>query len=316
MWPQTHPYLQLGTFSPYATFLSPKKFVAGTVIALCTALVLTSCSGSADSDDADDNAGRIPQADIDRLENSFAEANDLAVQLDLVTRRLVRQCMEDDGFTVHPESLDPDMDYSIRAMPGSAVPEREYLPDTDQAETDGLGVHEDWLNVTSDDFEDPQAPDPEFMGMGTEYTDSYFHAMHEMDPVDHSELTPEELKDLMEDDSEPQYGGCVAVANNQIYGSDEDVLSDISGSDIGMDGLPPIPGGLDLKPWYVEFETTELLEAHDNWNSCLEERGAPTVNRLVGLDAYVRSFYGEPEDDTRPWTIGDPVNPEYIEPPD
>ena len=282
----------------------PRKFTTTAVISISTALVLSSCSGNGETDsngdDADDH--RIPQEDIDRLNSSLAEANGLALELNQTASRLTRQCMEDEGYMHHPEPLDLESEWMIRALPGTEVPDQEMLPETDVAATEGVGLHEEWIYTMSDDYVNPEiVNDSEWLELGRDHHDEYFDALHEMEFVDMEDLDEEEREELFSDDHQPEFGGCRGWTVQQIYGSDAPDLGEVDIDEVDMDAIPPLPGDINPDPWEVDFDTPELLEAKEDWSSCLEERGTASTTVVSAVNPYVRSFYEDHPDPEVAW---------------
>ena len=281
--------------------------------------MLSSCSGNGETDpdsgDAEDH--RIPQEDIDRLNSSLAEANELADQLDIAGSRITRQCMEDQGFTVHPSAPSTESDRMVQALPGTEVPDQERVPETDVAATEGFGLHEEWEYTMSDEYENTEiATDPEWLGLGRDHHDEYFEALHDRELVDTSEFTEEELQEHFDDDNPPDIGGCQGATIVQIYGSDAPDLADVDLDEVDTRYFPPMPADLNLDPWEIDFHTPELQEAKDDWSSCLEERGESSVSVVTAIGHYVRSFYEDHPDPEVVWIHSDGNEEGFIERPE
>lgn len=286
----------------------PPKIVTATVVSLSAALVLSSCTGSDDSASNSEDDDRIPQEDIDRLATELAEVNDVAAELSIVSQRLTRQCLEDQGHTAHPEPINTDPDQLLLAVPGTEVPEHAVLPEqaiipeTDVAKAEGAGVHGIWQDALAGDYLSSEIPDdPEWLSLSEEERDEYFQALHEQEIVDMAELSEDELIEHLEDDTPREIGGCAGLTNHRIYDSDARDLSDIDPTEVDWDAFPPLPGDLNLDWWDIDYHTPELQESMDEWNSCLDARGATTIADLEHLHSYVRTFYEAHPDFTIVW---------------
>ena len=290
----------------------PRKFTTTAVISLSTALVLTSCSGDGDSD----SGGEVPQEDIDRLSTALAETNELAIELDLITSRISRQCLEDEGFMEHPSPLQPPRGGILQALPGSEVPDQYLLPETEVATTEGAGLHEEWVYAQSEDYENPHmSSNPEWRDAGSEYRDTYLDAKHRVNIEELSNLDEGLRDELLPDGYEPEVGGCRGWANLLVYGSDTTELSDVDPNELEFDGLPPLPEDLNLDPWMIEFHTPKLVETKNEFNSCLEARGADAVSHVSAIDAFVRSFYEDHPDPDVYWDLTQGDEDGFIERP-
>ena len=278
------------------------------------ALVLSSCSGNGDTDN--DESPRVPQEDVDRLNSELSEAIGLAADLRGVGDRITRHCMEEQGFSIHPESLDSDVDMMQLALPGTEVLHNQLIPETDVASTEGLGQHEVWQDALSDDYVSSESDSsPEWEAAGEEYREEYLETRGERDFSEISDLDEDELPETPSS-PDPGEAGCGALTNYMIYDSDAPELADIDRAEIFRFAVPPLPADLTFEPYEIDFHTPELIEAKREWNACLDSRGAAPVSEVSGISAYVQSFYGEHPNEELGWNHEGGGEDQLIDPPE
>lgn len=301
----------------------PPKVITATVIGFSTALVLTSCSGNGDADNDEDP--RVPQEDVDRLNSELSEANVLAEDLSMVSNRITQQCMEDQGFSIHPSSAavsteddDADDDFGgvIIALPGSEVVGQDLLPETDVAATEGAGIGDRWIERQTDDAESDSSGSAEWENTDEEYQAEYNETRYELDFTDVSDLDENEITEYSSDDLHQTAKGCQGLTTHLIYGPDAAGLAGLSPDELHSFAILPLPGNLDEHtwPWDIDFYTSELQDTKHEWNACLDDRGTTTVSALGGVFDYVYSFYEDPSDQEHG---PDPADQDgYMEPPE
>ncbi|QSB06386.1 hypothetical protein [Natronoglycomyces albus] len=274
--------------------------------ALCLAIVLTSCSMTASTEDSEEPE-HIPQSELDRLRTVMVDINTTSNELTYATQRLKRQCMEDQGFDFHGETLVPQpSDFERYGSPGTPPILIEYLPSVAEAEETGLGIADEWIEHSSGDFRNPHLAHPGWEERGKEYNDAYYEAMNGKERLDYSSMSPEEILEDIQADPVAA-GGCSGLVAAQIYGVGADGLDGIEPADI-TDPLsePPLPEDLYLQYWDMDFPTPPIDDAHRLWEECLNDRGHPSIPETYAALLYARGFYEDPPgtNTDQPWDVG------------
>ncbi|QSB06385.1 hypothetical protein [Natronoglycomyces albus] len=276
-------------------------------VALGALLVASACGSG--SDEAEDAAttNLVSDSEIVRLSSVMADIEEMRNHLSLTTSRMERQCMEDEGFFVHHEPPRTEEDfYVVYATPGSPPPQIADLPTSQEAAERGLGIKDQWIEYSAEDFRHSEIAPEEFVAQGRGYGEAYWETMNGHEQPDHSDLTPEEILELQEADP-VAFGGCRGIVASQIYGVGAPGLEGIEPDDItSASAAPPVPEGLNLVAYELDFPTREANEVHRAWDECMTDRGHPSFPELYGMWAYVRSFYPDPPGtgSEQPWDIG------------
>lgn len=222
--------------------------------------------------------GPDEESRVDGLTAAVAAAADMQIELREGLDRMVRDCMEAEGFDVHPTALDADETYAVQLL-GSLPPDAGLIPTPAQA--DELGMN----GLTA-----PGAPPSQstsdtteaFEAQDEEYRNAYYESLYGSD---------------WSDAGGPVGDGCHREANATAF-ADADGF-DASGLDTAH-WQPPLPEAFDSEQRYSLYETDDLITARAAWVECmigLDRPGFDLNDREVLNDfaAYVDLLYQEPE---------------------
>ncbi|MEU6249357.1 hypothetical protein [Glycomyces sp. NPDC047010] len=221
--------------------MQPRTRTAG---ALCAALALSAaaaCSGGADPADGPEGAGE--EFDEDRLVTMVNESARLLYELEGAENRIIRNCLEDAGFTVHDEfwftTYEPDEQEALFG----AEDWGSWLPSSEEAALYGLG---NWA-FSAEGADDPEyAAYREYKG----YLDDDAAALAEgggganlPDNSAFEALDPQEQYDW----HVAFYGEAIAIEENGYLIGEDHTQSDDADEDLDFgddfDYVQPEPGG-------------------------------------------------------------------------
>ncbi|MGH8793903.1 MAG: hypothetical protein ACRDXX_14820 [Stackebrandtia sp.] len=241
---------------------------------------------------------------VDEVTETMASAEKIQMELEGVINRLVVQCLEDEGFDVHPAwmTADPSETYGDSEEEEEesflGEPTESYeIPTVEEAKENGL---DETRNPEYDPEEDEDSgmaeldEDDPFYEMPEKYQKDYEIAQYGEEYYENMYEEPEEGEEGGEGPEEwPVEGGCTGEVNESVYG--EPVEDEEEGGKYYGVEYPDFWGeeGDELTKRY---ETDAVIEAREKWATCVEERGHPYfefVDGYLDLWSYTDLFYEE-----------------------
>ena len=109
---------------------------------------------------------------------------------------------------------------------------------------DGAGVHDEWLDVNSDDYLNPHTQSaPKFEAQGREYSDEYFDTANgsQDNALDYEDMAEDELEEALQELGGEEFGanGCYGEVNHDIYKADIEEFDKIEPELIPTTSLRP-----------------------------------------------------------------------------
>ncbi|MCD0442603.1 hypothetical protein LO763_03060 [Glycomyces sp. A-F 0318] len=283
------------------------------------ALALAGCSGeAASSDPIQDQVDLGMEADgtdEERLLAALAEAGEVGHELEEITSRLLRRCMEDKGFTVHDEAelfvwpqaeADQALDFAAPV---------DHVPTAEEAAENGFMV---WAQTYDGSDLAPEEETPEYMeeyyetmegafyDLSAEERKAWERAYYGVEVVEWrgADTDAEQLQ-------RPEPGGCDGEVHRAVYGEPERWVSPDEGDHYVVwewgtanplyEGWAPED---DVRTWrdLVRAEETAFL-------TCLDEGGNPgwdfNDEGYVDTSFYLHALY--PQDPANAGIEFDPL---------
>lgn len=259
----------------------------------CVALALTACTAEEPEQTPLDIGLEATEEDEARLIAALAEADDVSYEINGIFGRLARQCMEDEGFTVHdetvwyqPEPLEEEEQLQFEAP-------TEQIPTAEEASENGFMA---WAQTYDGSELAPPDPTDELMEPYWELLDGPYYELptEERKAWDRAYYGAEVIAwEEGPDDkplTRPEPGGCDGEVHRAIYGEpvkwsapeDPTSVSWIWGEE---------------NPLYADWDHTEQLrtwrdltrEEERAFLTCLDEGGNPGWD--LNDEGYVDTFF-------------------------
>lgn len=262
----------------------------------CAALLaLTACTGGED-EPVDERAEQLElgleadEEDEARLIAAMEEADDVAGELEAVVKRLLRECMEDKGFTVHDEA-----ELFIWPTPAEQTLEFEapvdHIPTAEEAAENGFMA---WAVTYEGSEHAPEEEVPDYMDDYHATMDMPFYDLpgEERDAWDRAYrgVEVEQWRDGDADEMRrPEPGGCDGSVHRSIYG-DPARVADPDAESVYWQWGPTHPMYVDwdhyddLREWRELTATEEIA-----FLTCLDEGGNPGWE--LNDDGYVDTYW-------------------------
>ncbi|MEU6859797.1 hypothetical protein AB0B28_13110 [Glycomyces sp. NPDC046736] len=259
---------------------------AAGALALASALALAGCGDSPEGEEAEKNRppGEGTQTDLLALLN---ESDRLLSELVTAENRILEQCLEDEGFTVHDKFtiLDSGAGLELESLASGDAPAMDLFPDPDMAAKWGFGEwantdegmaapdYDEYMDLRHADRSDSETDAAElgFDGEQGSIDNSAFEALSEDDKLAWyvayggtgfaawQGLTDEEWEDWREESggaTTPKPDGCLLEMTEGLYGEPELVVDEEEGT-AAWSGRPDSPefagsGWEDILPTYRE----------------------------------------------------------------
>ena len=258
-----------------------RLFTAGAAVAVLTVSSGCGLFGGDDEDDATDE---------DRFVSMINDGIALESDLNDAENRYVRQCMDDQGFSIHDPFELQSWDFDEAEELAEHYPGSEAMLTTAEAEEDAFGA---WKSAPETDFDGEEEEDgqldaeiqdelDEFESQGQSYQRDYYIALLGEPLADHQyphldpevgEITEENEAGLHNDgEAQPEPEGCRGELIDTVYGGGQIVTEEIDGQEYSYyTHRPERPASMNWEEKLDGFQSDEVVETQLEFENCLAE---------------------------------------------